>query len=511
MLGLAACTGNTTAGGGQGGQLVQAEGAPSTPTGTLRVATWEETPSFDPALMTTQNSALVFPEYDTLTSVDDKFRPQPWLATSWTEPDKMTWRFKLRTDVTFHDGAKFDAETVKLNLDRDRKITGGPYSNIYTPITKVDVVDPSTVDVKFAQPTPNFPYSMSLPAGAMVSPKAIKDKTDLTRHPAGSGGWIWDKAKHQEGSRSVFEANPNYWNKAAVKAKTIQVDVIQEDNARLNAVQTGQDDIIATVPPDQIDTAKGAGMTVLSRPSTTGSFMIFDRAGKIVPAFAKPQVRKAIGLLLDRSAYNKAVLSGQGDARSGGFAAQGTPWYDPSLNDLVKPNVAEAKRLLAAAGYPHGFSFEVGNQPVIKDINEAIAQLLAAGGIKMKIIDVGDGQYTAEVRKGRFPAGYLVPTSVDIYQWWSRTVSDKGIFNPFKLNDLADLEKTYQKAIAAPDDAARKPLFDTLQKASIERGVIFPLSQVPNATALTGRVHASRQPVLAPDDVAPRPYYLWAQ
>jgi peptide/nickel transport system substrate-binding protein len=508
-LALAACGGGTT--GGATGSLVETAGAPTAPAGTLRMAAWQETPTLDPARTTTQNGMLIFPEYDTLTVVDGKFNAKPWLATSWSQPDLRTWEFKLRNDVTFHDGSKFDAETVKLNLDRARKITGGPYTNIYAPISEVEVADPATVRVSFSVPQPDFPYSMSTVAGAMISPKAIKDGTDLTRTAAGSGGWIWQKAAHREGAEHVYKANPNYWNKPAVRAETINVKIMQEDNARLNAVQSGQIDVMSTLQPNQMDPARNAGLRVMSDFTFTGTFLIMDREGKKVPAFAKPEVRQAIGLLLDRDAYNKALLSGKGDSKNGGFAAPGSPWYDSSLDGLNKPDVAKAKQLLAQAGYPNGFTFEVGNAPVIKQQNETIAQLLKEGGITMKITDVANGQYTADVRRGRFPAGYFVPTSIAIYQWWSRTVSNKGIYNAFDLDDLADLEKIFDQALRMSDDGARKPLISRLQRQTVERGVAFPLSQNPRAAALAAPVRAVQQPIFAPEDIAPRPHYLWTK
>ncbi|GAA0556317.1 ABC transporter substrate-binding protein [Actinomadura livida] len=508
-LALTACGGGTT--GDTGGSLVDKAGAPSTPAGTLRMAAWQETPSMDPVRTTTQNGMLIFPEYDTLTVVDAEFQPQPWLATSWTQPDSKTWEFKLRDDVTFHDGSKFDAETVKLNLERAKKVTGGPYTNIYAPISEVEAVDPATVRVSFSTPQPNFPYSMSTVAGAMISPKAVKDETDLTRAAAGSGGWIWQKEAHREGAEHVYKANPDYWNKDAVRAETISVKIMQEDNARLNALQSGQVEVMSTLQPDQADAAQSAGLRVLTDLTSTGTFLIMDREGKKVPAFAKPEVRQAIGLLLDRDAYNKALLSGKGDPKGGGFAAPGSPWHDASLDGFNKADAAKAKELLAQAGYPDGFTFEVGNAPVIRQINETIAQLLKEGGITMKIVDVANGQYTADVRRGRFPAGYFVPTSIDIYQWWSRTVSTKGIYNPFKLDDLDDLEKTFDEALEMTGDGARKPLMNRLQRETVERGVAFPLSQNPRSAALAASVRATQQPVFAPEDIAPRPHYLWTK
>ncbi|TQM11330.1 ABC transporter substrate-binding protein [Pseudonocardia kunmingensis] len=511
MLVITGCGGGAGSGASTATELVTTQGVPAAPTGTLRYATWQETPSFDPPRTTTQNGPVIFPVYDTLTSMDENFDVVPWLATGWSQPDPSTWRFTLRDDVVFHDGSRFDAETVKLNLERAKTVTGGPYTNIYAPIAEVTVLDPVTVDVAFSVPSPNFPYSMATVAGAMVSPKAVQDGTDLTRNPAGSGGWIWEAGEHREGAQHVFRANPDYWNRDAVKAETVEVKIIQEDNARLNATQSGQADVMATLQPGQIEAAESAGLRTLSDFTITASFLIMDREGSLVPAFAEPKVREAVGYLLDREAYNMAVLAGKGESASGGFAAPGSTWYDPELESLRQADVDKARQLLAEAGYPQGFSFQVGNQPVIKTVNETVAQLLADGGITMEIVDVGQGQYTAEVRKGHFPAGYFVPTSIDIDQWWTRTVSNAGIYNPFDLTDLADLDARYAEGAALSDPPARKAVFDELQRATVERGVLFPLSQIPRSAGLRSTVHASQQPVFAPEDIAPRPFHLWAE
>ncbi|TDC55937.1 hypothetical protein E1281_09860 [Actinomadura sp. KC345] len=504
---LSACGG--AVGGAATGSMIDTAGAPSDPAGRLRIATYQETPSLDPVRTTVQNGPMIFPVYDTLTTSDADFEPQPWLATSWSQPRPTTWRFSLRDDAVFHDGSKFDAEAVKLNLDRAREVDGSPHANVFGVISSVEVVDPATVDVHFTTPSPNFPDSMATVAGAMISPKAIREKRDLTREPAGSGGWIWQKSGHREGSRHLYKANPNYWNKDAVRVAEVEIKIIQENNARLNAVQSGQVDIMSRLGPEQMSWAEGARLRVLADHTFTGVLAIMDRKGEKAPALAKPQVRQAIGYLLDREAYDKALLNGRGDPKGGGFAAAGSKWYDPALDDLHKPNVDKARRLLAQAGYPDGFTFEVGSQPVIKAQNETIAQLLAEGGITMKIVDVADGQYTAELRRGRFPAGYLVPTSVDPYAWWTRSISNRGVYNPFDLNDLADLEALYTKAAATENDDERASIFSELQKQTVVRGVAFPLSQNPRAAALSGEVRAVRQPIFAPDDTSPRPHYLW--
>lgn len=509
-LSLAACGGTSNTPNDSQNAIVKAEDAPATPTGTLRVAAVQEPSSMDPTLVDATSGPVIFPEYDTLTSSDQNAEAKPWLATEWSQPDPTTWTFKLRDDVVFHDGSKFDAETVKLNLDRAKTMTASPWGFIYAPITEVTVVDPTTVTIKFATPQPGFPFNMSQPAGAMISPKAIKEGTDLTRTAAGSGGWIWDSAAHIEGSKHVYHANPAYWNPDAVKVKTIEMSLISESTARLNAVQSGQADVMAYITAEQFDAAHGAGMNLVSSMCYVSVLGILDREGTLVPALADPKVREAMGYLIDRDGYNNAVLSGHGYP-SNGFAAPDVWWHASALEKVIPHNVTKAKKLLAEAGYPDGFTFEVASSPNLKVRIEAIAQMLAEGGVIMKPVMSAQGQYTADIRKGKYPVAYLAPTSIDPYSWWGRTMSNNGVYNPFKLTDLADLEDDYNAAVTTTDEGTRVELMAKLQSEVMKRGVGISVGGFPLGSALSSKVHATKTPIFAPDDVAIRPFYLWVE
>lgn len=510
-LGLTACGGannKTSSQSESKSGIVKTDGAPSSPTGTLKIGVFQETPSLDPPRTTQQNNTIMDAVYDTLTACDAKGNVSPWLATKWSQPDPSTWEFKLRDDVTFHDGSKFDAETVKLNLERDKTIEGGPWGYIYDTIKAVTVVDPTTVQVQFTSPQPSFPLQMCQVAGGMVSPQAIKAGTDLTRTEAGSGGWIWNAAEHQEGTKHILDANPNYWNKDAVLVKTIEVDIIADTSARMNAAQAGQIDVMGTVDGNMFNAAKDAGLTIQSSIAFNVTLAIFDRKGTIVPAFASQEVRQAMQLLVDVNGYNKAVFGGNGDATLS-LGAKGTYWYDDSLTKKYALNVKKAKQMLAEAGYKDGFSFEVPSVPLIKQRLEGIQQMLATGGITMNIVDSPDGQYTADLRKGLYPAGHLVPNAIDPFNMWYRSISNQSPYNPFKLTDTADLDAKMQQAAAMSSDKERAPLLKEVQQQIFERGLIITAGQSPSAAAFGPRVHATQEPLFANSSGSPRPHYMW--
>ncbi|MGB3437252.1 MAG: ABC transporter substrate-binding protein [Actinophytocola sp.] len=486
--------------------MVKTDGAPDKPTGTLRIGSWISNNSFDPVAVTLIQGQNLQPAYDTLFQIDHDHEPVPWLVTEWEEPSDTSARLTLRDDVTFHDGTPFDAQAVKVNLERAAKTTTSPNANMYSLIESVTVESEFVAVVNFTRPYPNFYYNMSTPAGMMVSPKAIQEKRDLSGEPAGSGGWRWDAGKFVEGTKQVYTANPDYWNPDAVKVQTVEIGIYADPTARLNAFTSGQIDLMTYVPDANKASVEAADNRVFSDLTIATSLVILDRGGKLVPALADERVRQAIGLLLDREGFNQSVLGGSG-LPAGGFASPTTPWRDEAL-DQRKPDVAKAKKLLTEAGYADGFSFDMPSTTSIASAVVAIQQMLAEGGITVNIKDLPPSEFTAAQRNGESAATYLIPTAVDIDQWWTRTVSNKSPYNPFKLTDLSDLEQKYLDSLTLPADD-RAPVMKELQSEVIERGVIFPLSLRSRIAAASDKVMATQEPFFAPEDWSLRPHYLW--
>ncbi|MFB6394770.1 ABC transporter substrate-binding protein [Polymorphospora lycopeni] len=486
--------------------MVRTDGAPGEPTGTLRIGSWISNGSFDPVAITVIQGQNLHPAYDPLFQINDKYEPLPWLVASWEEPTATSARLTLREDVVFHDGTPFNAEAVKVNLERAAATTTSPNANMYASIESVTVESEFVALVEFERPYPDFYYNMATPAGMMVSPAAIAQGRDLSREPAGSGGWRWKGDEFAEGSKQVYTANPGYWNPDAVKVSRVEINIYTDPAARLNAYTSGQIDMMTYVPDANKALVETSGSRVFSDLSIATTVVIMDREGTVVPAFGDPRVRQAIGLLIDRDGFNVAVL-GRSGYPAGGFSSPTTPWYDEALNQRAL-DIEQAKQLLTEAGYPDGFSFQFPSTTSIAPAVVAVQQMLAAGGITMNIVDLPPSEYTAAQRKGEYPASYLIPTAVDIDQWWTRTVSNNGPLNPFKLTDLEDLEKRYVDSLALPT-AERAPILKELQAEVINRGVIFPLSLRSRIAAAKEQVVATQQPVLAPEDWALRPHYLW--
>jgi len=165
--------------------------------------------------------------YDNLVRFSTKMQLEPALAESWTSSkDGLTWTFKLRKGVRFHDGTAFDAKAVKYFFDRvlgDEK----PFkASVYTPFVQgAQVVDDSTVRVTLKQPFAAFLFRLAHSAGGIVSPAAHqKWGKDLTLHPVGTGPFKF--VEWVKGDRVVLERNDGYWGGRAlldrVTVKTVK-------------------------------------------------------------------------------------------------------------------------------------------------------------------------------------------------------------------------------------------------------------------------------------------------
>ena len=187
------------------------EEAVAAPAGELRVASFGPVTSYNPAAVNSAQFGYLIPVYDTLTRQNADLQVVPGLATAWTRPEPNIWEFTVRDDVVFHDGAAFGAQVAVDNIDYHATFEGNPNAGTWATFVEARVVDDVTFQVEFAQPVPQFPLSMSLIQGMMISPNAL-DGADLTRSPQGSGPWVHSDADSQAGVTEVFALNENYWN-----------------------------------------------------------------------------------------------------------------------------------------------------------------------------------------------------------------------------------------------------------------------------------------------------------
>src|SRR5215831_6765643 len=329
----------------------------------------------------------------------------PSLAVSWKAIDDTTWEVKLRKGVKFHDGTPFTARDVKASFDRvlnpENKLTA---RGNHAKIKSVEVVDDLTARFKTDGPYPLFVERLT--ALVMQSEKVMKEKGHewMQDNPVGTGPY--KLVRWQKKQEHLLVRNDDYWGPKPAY-KYVRVRIIPEQATQIAELISGGVDIIKAVPPDQMDVINKSGQTrTLTSPILRTAMIQLDQAGRSgANPFQDKRVRQAANLAVDIDGIIKHVLNGLAD-RTATTVNPMAFGFDPAVKPY-KQDLAQAKKLLAEAGYPNGL--EVGfmrGQPTVEpgviQTSDAIVADLAKAGIRTKARMVGEvGPLTNLVRDGR--------------------------------------------------------------------------------------------------------------
>jgi len=463
------------------------------PSGTLRYVEFSPVTTFDPARAQTAQSVYLYPVYDTLTRQNNDFGLEPALATSWEQPDANTWVFQLRDDVTFHDGTALDGQVVADNMNRSKAVEGNPNGATWAGFTEASATGDYEVTATFAVPQPQFPIEMSMVMGMMVSPTAMADETDLTRDPQGSGPWIWQDGESEAGVTEVYTLNDAYWNPADQGVERIEATAVPDNVARLNALLTGETDIMGSIRDAQIGDALDEGNEVISVPNYFPYMGIVGRGGDGVDAdlLQTDLIRQAVAYAIDRDAYNQAIHAGRGDDKGGIYPSAFSDWHVPELDDTFTYDPEKSMELLAEAGFPDGITLKTPIMPAIQPHVELVTQMLGAVGITVEQTQINNGELGPRVRAGEWGLYWGRELLYHPANTYPKYTSETGVWNPFRLGDLADVDAIVAEGAAATDLEAQKELFAEAAGELINRNIIVPLAHgsqngayAPNVTGV---------------------------
>jgi peptide/nickel transport system substrate-binding protein len=323
--------------------------------------------------------------YDPLVDFTEKFEPKPNLATSWKQLDPVTWRFTLRQGVTFHNGAPFNARAVKFSFDRlvdpNQK---APMGTRLTALKEVRIVDDFTIDIVTKEPYAPLLYIISLYL-AIAPPDTVKQMGDREFGLTGVGTGPYRVVKWVKDQELVLEANPKYWG-GAPPVKRVVYRPIPEDSARVAALQTGEADIITSVPPDRWKEIQQSEATRVS--ARTGTMLYIGLDTYHAP-FDDVRVRRAVNHAVDIDTIIDKILLRTADRMNGPFFKT-TLGYDPSIPPFpYDPELA--KKLLAEAGYADGFETVLSaphameGTSKVMEVAEIVAYQLQQVGIRVRI------------------------------------------------------------------------------------------------------------------------------
>ncbi|WP_306204512.1 ABC transporter substrate-binding protein [Actinoplanes sp. RD1] len=279
--------------------------------------------------------------------------PQPDLAESWTlSDDKLTYTFKLRTGVKFHDGTDFTSADVLASLGRqfdenDKTLPDGssrPLRSLGANVASLTAPDATTVVMKLKAPDATVLGRLSDIGGRIIS-KAALDKygKDIGKNPVGTGPFKFSAAT--SGQSVTLEAFDGFrLGKPPIDRLVLQQ--VQDPSTIVSSLISGDIGGTQFAPYSSLDQLKkNDAVTVHETPYSFDAILMID-ARRI----KELDVRKAINLAVDRNAILQQAFFGTGALPVGYTIPPSQPGHDPSLADLSTQNLDEAKRLIQAAG-----------------------------------------------------------------------------------------------------------------------------------------------------------------
>jgi peptide/nickel transport system substrate-binding protein len=439
-----------------GADTAETSGADAARGGTLTLGQLGDVASWDTAQAHVGHALVPYQlVYDTLILREPDGTLSPMLATDWAyNDDRTVLTLDLRTDVTFSDGEVFDAEAVKANLEHF-KAGNGRQAVQLTQFASAAVVDEDTIEISLAQPDPAMEYYLSQAAGLMASPAAIEAGT-LETDPVGTGPYLYDKANSVRDSQSIFTAKEDYWNPDLQKFDSVELRILPDLSARVNAIVSGQVDW-TTLDARTADQAEGAGLEIIPdyQVDWTG-VTFFDRDGVINPALADVRVRQAINYAIDRETLLEQLQLGRGTATSQVFGPESGAFVE-DLEDYYAYDPEKARELLSEAGYEDGLEITL---PVIEPFATqitAIAQQLSEVGITVNQVSAVPANYVADAAQQKFEAFNFNLFQGEAWVAINQIIAPTATYNPFKTTspELQELLATVQQGGDGSDAAAQ--------------------------------------------------------
>jgi peptide/nickel transport system substrate-binding protein len=429
------------------------------------------------------------PFYNTLLRVDPSdpggTKPVPSIAESWTvSQDGLTYTFKLRSGVKFHDGSDMTSRDVKATYDKiinPPPGVGSTRKGQYAVVASVEAPNPTTVVFKLKHSSAAFLASLASPWNFIYKADILaKDPHWYEKNVMGTGPFTF--VEHVKGSHVVGKKNPNYWDKGKPYLDGYRAIFMRDSAAQVAAIRGERAHIqFRSFTPkdrDNLKAALGDKITVQESPWDCILMVGINHEKK---PFDDKRVRRALTLALDRHTGSKALSQIAIVKTVAGVQVPGTPYATPpeELNKLAgywtdaEKSRAEARRLLKEAGVPDGFSFTFTNRGIpmpYEPLGVWMIDQWRQVGLNVKHEVIEPAAYFAPIRKGDaavfmdFQCGYIVEPDLDIYKFIStdRNPANYGRYTDRVLDDL------YDKQSRATSVEERKTLIRQFEKRLLD-------------------------------------------
>ncbi|GIF96108.1 ABC transporter substrate-binding protein [Catellatospora citrea] len=484
---------------------VPAAGDAGTPVsgGTLTWAVETEPITFNPHQYAQAKARLlVWNSFEALLTHDDQGGFVPWLATGYeAAPDGLSYTVKLRTDVTFHDGEKFDAAAVKANFDQ---LLAPNYAPAVAAVQlknlkSVEVVDPATVRINLTAPDVLILDFLASPQGAQVSPKSLRQAANLKAggvDVVGTGPFTL--SAYTPGQQVVYQKNPAYQWAPANAGHTgpayldkVVYRFLKEPSVRVGALTSGQVQLIEGVPATDQELIDTSPQLALHKQLNSGSaYSYFLNVGHA--PFDDVRVRQAFRYAVDVDAVLQAVYRGTA-TRAWSIVGPTSPLYDKGYEGRHGFDAAKANQLLDEAGWAtrdgEGFRTKDGKRltlrlvqsaPFVRDRRDVLALAVqaavkAGAGIDLKVSVVDQGTALKAFEDDQYEVFDNSRADTDAGAALNLLLASTGAINRTGYRDPA-LDALLAKGQATGDPAARVQVYHDIQRVVLtDQALVIPL------------------------------------
>lgn len=478
---------------------------------TVRWARASDPATLDPhAVNLNTNVTLLHQVYEPLVLRTADGKLQPGLATSWkVTADPTVWEFKLRPGVKYHDGAAFTADDVVFTFQRAKAATSA-WKTLLSPVVEARKVDALTVQVKTSGANLVLPNTLTnlfivnaawAKAHQSEQPQDVSGKDEIfaTRNENGTGPY--QLVSREPDTRTVFKAFTGYWGKGQVPLDVTEIVYLPIKSAatRIAALLSGEVDFVQDVPAQDVARLKADNALRVTEGLENRTIYLGLNVGakelkysdvKGNNPLADARVREAFGLAVDREALRTAVMRGL-SVPAGIITPQFVHGYEKAFDTWPKPDTAQAKKLLADAGYPNGFGITLHcpNNRYVNDeaICTAVSGFLARIGVKATVAARPIAQHATAINQADtdfYLFGWGVPTydSAYIFDYLvhTRGKDGRGPTNATGYSN-ADIDAKIVSLASESDKARRDATIQSIwQTVQAERFYIALHDQVLN-------------------------------
>jgi peptide/nickel transport system substrate-binding protein len=358
--------------------------------------------------------------YERLVSRSKTLEIVPGLATSWEMVSPTLWRFKLRPNVKFHDGAPFSADDVVFSIIRGQQPTS-QINNYASQVGTPKKVDDLTVEFHLAAPNPIFLQHLDAlwilskswsEKHKVTKPLDFKNKEESYASQNANGTGPFMLVSRAPGTKTTYKRNPAYWGKIEGNVQEIVFTPIGNDATRLAALVSGEIDFVLDPAPRDVPRLRStAGVKIIDGPENRIVFIGMDQGRdellyssvKGKNPFKDLRVRKALYHAVDIETMKTKLMNNQSYPTGGLTPSPLGSYNDPEIEKRLPYDLTLAKKLMADAGYADGFEVQLDcpNNRYINDeeICIALAGMWAQLKVKVKVSAMPRATYFPKVEK----------------------------------------------------------------------------------------------------------------